>query len=173
MGDLKDYGIDLGTLERMYEEWRGGVSKSELERRYLDKPESHGKVFSSLVRRHLGIETEKRSPLSKENASLKRILRSHGIDSRRAEEPTPLRRSRARDVAQFYAYVDLPPNEVRRRLERILDDVVEPIRQTRGSEIEITIEVRATLARPVDAELRRQVVGSVFDMGFAAWEFEE
>ena len=171
--DLDDYGIDLNTLETMYEQWKGGVSKSELERRYLDKPESHGKVFSSLVRRHLGIETEKRSPLSKENTELKRILRSHGIDPRRAIEQSSLRESPARDAAEFYAYVDLPAHEVRHRLDRILNDVVQPIRQTQDAKVEVTIEVRATLPRPVATELRRQVVGSVFELGFEAWEFEE
>lgn len=69
--DLGGYGIDLPTLRRMYDEWRDGVSsKSELERRYLDKGESHGKLFSSLVRRHLGIETERSHPLVKENRRL-------------------------------------------------------------------------------------------------------
>ena len=68
--ELGAYGIDLPTLRRMYEEWKGGAPKSELERRYLGKPGSHGKLFSSLVRRHLGIETERSHPLVKENERL-------------------------------------------------------------------------------------------------------
>lgn len=87
MSDLADYGIDLPTLRRMYDEWRDGATKSELERRYLHKPESHGKLFSTLVRNHLGIETERRSSASDEiaqlrteNERLRALLRTHGID---------------------------------------------------------------------------------------------
>lgn len=68
--DLEEYGIDKETLQRMYSDWRAGASKSELERKYLGKGESHGKVFSSLVRRYLGIETERTHPLVKENERL-------------------------------------------------------------------------------------------------------
>jgi hypothetical protein len=70
MADLKDYGIDLVTLQSMYDQWCAGAKKSHLERTYLSEPESHGKVFSSLVREHLGVETEVRSPLAAENARL-------------------------------------------------------------------------------------------------------
>lgn len=68
--DLSDYGIDLATLGRMYDDWKDGAPKSELERRYLGKSESHGKLFSGLVRRHLGVETERSHPLVKENRRL-------------------------------------------------------------------------------------------------------
>lgn len=71
----------------MYEEWFAGVKKSVLERRYLNKPESHGKLFTSLVYRHLGIDTEQRSSLSQrlrhseeENRRLRALLHSHGIN---------------------------------------------------------------------------------------------
>ena len=57
MGDLSEYGITREVLQEMYDLWRQGAKKSDLERRYLDKPESHGKLFSSLIREHLGIET--------------------------------------------------------------------------------------------------------------------
>lgn len=87
MSELSDYGIDLPTLRRMYDEWCAGAKKSELERRYLHKPESHGKLFSTLVRRHLGIETERHSSatgevarLRAENERLRTLLRTHGID---------------------------------------------------------------------------------------------
>lgn len=87
MGELSDYGITVDVLRRMYEEWRGGAKKSDLERRYLHKPESHGKVFTSLVREHLGIETEQKSHLTAERDELARevarlttLLRQHGID---------------------------------------------------------------------------------------------
>lgn len=58
-----------------------------MERRYLDGPESHGKLFSGLVREHLGIETKRKSHLTAERdelvrevARLKALLRQHGID---------------------------------------------------------------------------------------------
>lgn len=89
MAELADYGIDIATMRVMYDEWRAGAKKSHLERKYLDKPESHGKLFSSLVREHLGIETEQRSHLTDERdhlaaevQRLQRLLRSHGIDPR-------------------------------------------------------------------------------------------
>lgn len=87
MGELSDYGISVDVLERMYQEWQSGAKKSDLERRYLNKPESHGKLFTSLVRQHLGIETEKKSTLTEERNELARevdrlkaLLRHHNID---------------------------------------------------------------------------------------------
>jgi hypothetical protein len=87
MGELSDYGITREVLQEMYDLWCHGAKKSDLERRYLDKPESHGKLFSSLVREHLGIETERKSHLTAERdelvrevARLKALLRQHGID---------------------------------------------------------------------------------------------
>lgn len=87
MGGPDEYGIDLATLRRMYAEWEAGAKKSALERQYLNKPESHGKLFTSLVREHLKIDTEKRSTLTqrlrdaeRENARLRALLRAHGID---------------------------------------------------------------------------------------------
>ena len=87
MGELADYGITIDTLRVMYDEWRRGATKSDLERRYLAKPESHGKLFTSLVREHLGVETERKSHLTEERdelarevARLRALLRQHGID---------------------------------------------------------------------------------------------
>lgn len=87
MADLAGYGIDLDTLQQMYEEWLAGAKKSDLERRYLNKPESHGKLFSSLVRLHLGVDTEQKSAIAVERdglvaevARLRRLLSDHGID---------------------------------------------------------------------------------------------
>lgn len=89
MGELGDYGITLEVLRQMYDEWCQGATKSDLERRYLNKPESHGKLFTSLVREHLGIETEKQAPITAERDHLRReverltaLLRQHGIDPR-------------------------------------------------------------------------------------------
>jgi len=85
--DLDELGIDLTTLQRMYELWQGGAKKSDLERQFLNKPESHGKLFTKLVRQHLGIETEQKSSLKRERDALEQevirlrtILGSHGID---------------------------------------------------------------------------------------------
>jgi hypothetical protein len=87
MGELSDYGITKDVLREMYSAWCKGAKKSDLERRYLHKPESHGKLFTSLVREHLGIETEQKShltaerdELAREVARLKALLRQHGID---------------------------------------------------------------------------------------------
>ena len=87
MNDLEAYGIDLETLRQMYQEWLDGAKKSDLERRYLNKPESHGKLFTSLVRRHLGVHTERKSAISVERDSLlaevsrlRKLLRDHNID---------------------------------------------------------------------------------------------
>ena len=87
--DLADYGIDLAALQEMLDLWRTGVSKSELERRYLGKPESHGKLFTALVREHLGVETERPSKQSAHVAELEAevrrlhdLLEAHGIDHR-------------------------------------------------------------------------------------------
>jgi len=80
MPELRDYGIGIESLREMYEKWQQGETKSALEIEYLGKVESHGKLFSSLVRRHLGIETEKRSPSALEIARLRRLLVDNGID---------------------------------------------------------------------------------------------
>lgn len=87
MADLSEYDIDIGTLREMYDQWRAGATKSSLEREYLNAPQSHGKLFSTLVREHLGVETEKRSSqsdriaeLEREVERLSRVLRAHRID---------------------------------------------------------------------------------------------
>ena len=80
MSELSKYGIDETTLRQMYEEWHSGTPKSTLEARYLGKSSSHGKVFTGLVRRYLGIETERRSSLASENKRLRALLEAHGID---------------------------------------------------------------------------------------------
>lgn len=80
--ELEEYGIDKATLQRMYDEWRSGTPKSELERRYLGKGESHGKTFTALVRRHLNIETEKTHPLVKENQKLTVRLKELEVENK-------------------------------------------------------------------------------------------
>jgi hypothetical protein len=87
LGELADHGIDLATLRDIYARWRAGATKSELERDYLNAPQSHGKLFSALVREHLGVETEKRSgqsqridELEQEVRRLRQLLRDSQID---------------------------------------------------------------------------------------------
>ena len=87
MAELSDYGINSETLRQMYDAWCAGAKKSQLERDYLSAPQAHGKLFSTLVREHLGIETERQSGQSQrigelegEVARLRRLLIQHGID---------------------------------------------------------------------------------------------
>ena len=86
--DLARYGIDKDTLEAMYLEWRQGVrSKTAIERRYLGVSTHHGKLFTKLVRHHLGLETEQRHPLHAEVMRLRQLLERNGIDPD-VDEPT-------------------------------------------------------------------------------------
>lgn len=64
----------------MLDEWRGGVSKTAIERRYLGKSTHHGKLFTKLVRDYLGVETARRHPLVVEVARLRALLIANGID---------------------------------------------------------------------------------------------
>jgi hypothetical protein len=78
--DLDRYGIDEPTLKKMLTEWRTGLSKTAIERRYLGKATHHGKLFTKLVRDHLGVETSVRHPLAIEVDRLRALLAEHGID---------------------------------------------------------------------------------------------
>ena len=71
----------------MYKEWLDGEAKSDVELRYLGTGRAHGKRFSLLVKKHLGIDTEKQHPLAAENERLRQLLRSHGIDSDSSPKP--------------------------------------------------------------------------------------
>lgn len=76
----------LGTHEEasmardMYKDWLAGKTKSDVEQRYLGTSRAHGKRFSLMVKKHLGIDTEKQHPLTVENERLRRLLRANGID---------------------------------------------------------------------------------------------
>jgi hypothetical protein len=50
MAELSDYGITKEVMQEMYHQWCQGAKKSDLERRYLDKPESHGGLFDAAAR---------------------------------------------------------------------------------------------------------------------------
>ena len=172
MSDLEAYGMDLEMLHAMHREWEEGASKSELERKYLGKPESHGKLFSSLVRRHLGIETEKESALSRENTELRTILRAHGIDPRGAR-PLSSGQMAPAYATDFYGYIDVSPAEARSTLDKVMTEIAEPLDEAPDSTVELTIEVRATVGRPVDEDLRHQVIESSDDLGFTTKTFKE
>ncbi|MFC2153108.1 hypothetical protein ACFLQ7_00550 [Actinomycetota bacterium] len=122
MAELEDYGITKAQLQEMYEEFLGGVSKSELERRYLGKPESHGKLFSSLVSRYLGIDTERRSPQTKEIARLQALVRSLGGDPRRTR-PQTLRERIEGPANQFYGYGDYSGSELTAHAAEVAEEV--------------------------------------------------
>lgn len=167
--DLEDYGIDLETLKRMHAEYLAGATKSGLELRYLNNTTGHGKVFSTLVRRYLHVETEKRSSLSKENARLKAVLREHGINP---GKPTVGDAADGGDEAEFYAYMDVAPHELRGRVDHVLQAVIDPL-QSGGAHVTVTVEVRAGVPRPVDPALQREVLGAVYELEFETYEFEE
>ncbi len=87
MGELSDCDITREVPQQMYALWFQVSKKSNLEWRYLEKSESHGKLVSGLVREYLDIETERKSYLTaecdepvREVARLKALLRQHGID---------------------------------------------------------------------------------------------
>jgi hypothetical protein len=70
---LERYGIDEAILREMYQTWLDGdLSKSALEQRYLGTSSHHGKLFTRLVRQHLGIETGKQHAMSRRNELLMR-----------------------------------------------------------------------------------------------------
>ena len=99
--DPQDPGRDLGSfaiwasgdlldnrVRGIYAEWLVGQALGCIEpgsnRQEWDAVDfryrGHGKLFTSLVRTHLGIETERRSKTVLENERLRRLLRKHGID---------------------------------------------------------------------------------------------
>lgn len=80
------YGISLKTLEQMYEEWTSGAAKSVLENKYLETGKFHGKRFTRLVKKYLGIDTEQPRGLQAEVTALRErvqqledVLEQHGI----------------------------------------------------------------------------------------------
>jgi hypothetical protein len=81
MPDLAALGIDHAAVVRMYEEWQAGAAKSELERRYLANGQSHGKLFTALVKQELGHDTERASPLRAELARLRKENEELRVDN--------------------------------------------------------------------------------------------
>src|SRR3990172_1245384 len=170
MAELADYGIDITTLRKMYAEYEAGVSKSELEREYLHKPESHGKLFSNLVRRYLGIDTERRAAMAKEVTRLQALVRSLGADPRRVEQTQRLRQS-SNGSAEFYRYGDFPLDDFAGTARRALEEIARPLAATPDADVIVTIEVRAILTA-APAELQGEVLAAAHDIGFSTAVFE-
>lgn len=87
VGGLESHWIDLEILREIYVPRRTGVTESEFEWRYLNKPQGHGKLFAGMVREQRDIKTERKLALKEERNSLvdefvrlKALLRKHGID---------------------------------------------------------------------------------------------
>ena len=170
MAELEDYGITKARLQEMYEEFLGGVSKSELERRYLGKPESHGKLFSSLVSRYLGIDTERRSPQTKEIARLQALVRSLGGDPRRTR-PQTLRERIEGPANQFYGYGDYSGSELTAHAAEVAEEVVDPLLRA-GVAVVVTIEVRAAASQALPDDVVREVAGGAHVVGFKTAVFD-
>jgi hypothetical protein len=73
-------GQEHKLAQDRYRAWIGGMTKSDIEQRFLGTSRAHGKRFSTMVRKHLGINTEKQHPLIVENERLRELLWSYGID---------------------------------------------------------------------------------------------
>ena len=130
----------------MYAEFLAGTSKSELERRYLNRPQSHGKAFSQLVRDHLGIETEERSRQAREITRLHSVVHSLGGDPRRSSLLERTRRPSADEPAhEFYGYGDFQPEQLSHAVSRVGSEVVDAL-LAGGAEVVVTVEVRARSA---------------------------
>lgn len=63
----------------MHARWLAGEAKSQLEIAYWNDGTSHGKRFTSYVRRWLGVETERRSEQTERVRRLEALLRVNGI----------------------------------------------------------------------------------------------
>ena len=78
-------GIELSEEEHravgteMLERWQSGAPKSALEVEYWNDAASHGKRFTSYIRRWLGYETERKSAQTLRVERLEGLLKAHGI----------------------------------------------------------------------------------------------
>jgi hypothetical protein len=98
------------VADEMYERWRAGEPKSQLEIEYWSRPTSHGKAFTAYVKKWLGLETEKKSLQAKRLERLEALLRAHGIaptDAGDLSEPDRLvAKSRESALAALRIYND-------------------------------------------------------------------
>lgn len=85
-------GIELSEEEHcavateMFERWQSGAPKSALEVEYWNNAASHGKRFTSYIRRWLGHETERKSAQTLRVERLETLLRVHGINPTETDE---------------------------------------------------------------------------------------
>lgn len=77
--NAKKEDSERSQAEEMLARFQAGESKSSLEIEYWDDGTSHGKRFTSFIRRELGIETESRSHQSLELERLRNLLKRHGV----------------------------------------------------------------------------------------------
>ncbi len=109
-------GIELSEEEHravateMFERWQSGAPKSALEVEYWNDAASHGKRFTSYIRRRLGHETERKSAQTLRVERLEALLRVHGIDPTEAgalkEEYRLVAKSRESALAAIRVYND-------------------------------------------------------------------
>ncbi len=96
--------------QAMLDRWRNGEAKSRLEIEYWEDSTSHGKAFTSYVRRWAGVETEKRSSQTERVRELEDVLRAHGIPPTSAgdlaEEYRLLAKARESAMAAVRVYND-------------------------------------------------------------------
>ncbi len=77
-GDLSEEEHRV-LARRLYARWGSGESKSALEVEFWNDAASHGKHFTSYIRKWLGQETERKSGQSQEIERLRTLLRVQGV----------------------------------------------------------------------------------------------
>lgn len=94
----------------LYERWSAGDKKSPLEVEYFANPTSHGKFFTSYLRKWLGVETEHKSIQTEYIERLESLLRANGISPGAAgdlaEEFRLLAKARESALAALRIYND-------------------------------------------------------------------
>ena len=85
MPELEDYGINQATLQRMYDEWGRWHTEERAGAPVHRESAEPRQTVSGLVRRELGIETERRHALVAESRRLRELLKRHGVDPEDAE----------------------------------------------------------------------------------------
>lgn len=94
----------------LYERWSSGEKKSPLEVEFFGNATSHGKFFTSYVRKWLGVETEHKSIQSEYIDRLESLLRANGLSPGAAgdlaEEYRLLAKARESALAALRIYND-------------------------------------------------------------------
>lgn len=74
---------------------------------------------------------------------------------------------------QFYGSVKLNPLRVSRDAGKISDEVIQHFTKQLGSEVEVSLEIRAKLSKGADEKLRRDVTENCRTLKFDSCEFEK